>query len=115
MSTERGQAAETEAANHLVRQGYRILERNWRNRWCEIDIVALKDDNIHAVEVKYRHRADYGSGFDAVNYAKRQRLIRAAQAYAAYRQFNGTIFIDVVSVSGEIGSLAVDYLENAVS
>lgn len=115
MSTERGHAAETAAAEYLAARGLTILDRNWRNRWCEIDIVAAKDGVLHLVEVKFRHRSDYGTGFEAINTDKRQRLERAAEAYAATHHFDGTIQVDVVSVSGEPGWFVVDWLESALT
>lgn len=114
MSTELGQLAETAAAKYLKKQGYKIIERNWRTRWCEVDIVAEKDDEVHLVEVKYRSRADFGGGIAAINHEKVDRLRRAAGAWSADHSYDGTVHIDVVIVTGDSSDWQIELLEDAI-
>ena len=53
-TTQLGQVAEGAVADELQTQGYRIVDRNWKTKVCEIDIVASKDKVIYFVEVKFR-------------------------------------------------------------
>jgi len=79
MSTEVGRRAETAAATYLVRQGYTIVERNWRTRWCEIDIIARKASVLYFVEVKYRRTNRQGSGLDYITNQKLGQMHFAAE------------------------------------
>jgi putative endonuclease len=80
-----GAAGERLAAQLLERQGYRILERNWRCRYGELDLVAADGPELVFVEVKTRRGARLGSPEEAITGAKRRRLIAAAQTYLAER------------------------------
>ena len=73
------------AARYLVDNGYTVLERNFRNKTGEIDIIAKKDNYIVFVEVKYRSNNKYGYAVEAVNYRKKQIIRHVAQFYMATR------------------------------
>lgn len=83
MSTEVGRQAETAAANYLVRQGYDIVDRNWRTRWCEIDIIAMKSGVLYFVEVKYRRTSQQGNGLDYITNQKLGQMHFAAEFWLA--------------------------------
>jgi len=76
---ERGQAGETAAAHFLCRRGYRLLDRNFRGRCGELDIVALDGETIVFVEVKLRRRLV--AALEAVDPRKQRRLLRVAGEY----------------------------------
>lgn len=114
MSVERGRAAETLAADYLAGRGFEVLDRNWRNRWCELDIVARRGGVVHFVEVKYRRRADWGTGFEAITSDKAQRLRRAALAWNQTSHHSGDYQIDIISVAGELDQAIIDYLPSAI-
>jgi putative endonuclease len=97
-TTEVGRIAEDTAAKFLEDQGYRIVARNWRNKWCEIDIVAEKAGEIHIVEVKYRQHTSFGGGLEAITANKVVRLQKAAQAWAARSGYDGVLQIDAVII-----------------
>ncbi|WP_298036633.1 YraN family protein [uncultured Microbacterium sp.] len=78
-----GRAGEDRAVDHLTARGYRILDRNWRCRQGEIDIVAESDGVLCIVEVKTRTSIGFGHPFDAIDGRKRDRLWRLAFAWAA--------------------------------
>ena len=79
-----GQTGERLAALSLHLKGYRILERNYRTKLGEIDIIARKGDLVAIVEVKAR--GDVASAADAVGYQARQRIERAALHWLATRR-----------------------------
>lgn len=56
-----GDKGEPVAADWLTPVGHEIIERNWRTRYCEVDIVSMKDDVLWFTEVKYR-KNDWTSG-----------------------------------------------------
>ena len=72
-----GDRGEQAAADWLVADGHEIIARNWRTRYCEIDIVSMKDDVLYFTEVKYRKNDDFGDGLAAIT-AKKQRQMRFA-------------------------------------
>jgi putative endonuclease len=94
-----GRRGEEIAARHLVRNGYRILERRFRTRFGEIDLVAEEGGDLVIVEVKTRRGTASGLPEEAVDARKRRRLARLAQAYMQRRGFGERNFrFDVVSV-----------------
>lgn len=80
-TTELGKIGEEFAANLLELQGYRILERNFRCRMGEIDLIAEKDGEISFVEVKTRRSARFGRPAEAVSPEKQRRMRKAAEFY----------------------------------
>ena len=115
MSTEAGRRAESLAAEYLVRQGLKIIDRNWRTRWCEIDIVASTRNTLHFVEVKHRKSPHYGRGLEYITPSKQSRLQNAALAWVAQNQDERTYQIDVVEVAGSLDSPQLQYLPNIVT
>ena len=94
-----GRRGEDLACRHLEAQGYQILERNYRCRLGEIDIIARRGDLTVFIEVKTRTGPGHGAGHEAVTFTKRQRVIRAAESYAAARRLSDMpIRFDVISV-----------------
>lgn len=77
-TTDIGNAAEQQAAEELVRQGFTIVQRNWKTKWCEIDIIASKDATIWFVEVKYRATTKFGDGLEYIGNKKLRHLQLAA-------------------------------------
>ena len=80
-TTELGKIGEEFAANLLELQGYRILERNFRCRTGEIDLIAEKDGEISFVEVKTRRSARFGRPAEAVSTEKQRRMRKTAEFY----------------------------------
>jgi ribonuclease HII len=100
MSTSTGYKAETTAANYLEHNGYKIIARNWRTRFCEIDIVAQKDKTIYFVEVKYRVTSDQGTGFEYITHAKLRQMQFAAEMWVSERQWDRDYRLAAIEVSG---------------
>src|SRR3989344_9129863 len=76
-----GFLAETFAAEELKKSGYEILERNFRNKWGEIDIIAQKSGIIIFVEVKAKTGLDFGSPEEMISPRKLQRVRTLASVY----------------------------------
>lgn len=76
-----GKAGEDYTAGWLVRQGYQILARNWRCRTGEVDIIARKGDVVAFVEVKARRPGAMTSPLEAIDQAKRRKLLRTARVW----------------------------------
>jgi putative endonuclease len=94
-----GESGEGLACGYLARQGLVVLERNYRCRSGEIDVVARQGDVTVFVEVKERRGGSHGEGHEAVTFGKRRRLLRAARLYAAsHGLLESAMRFDVVSI-----------------
>jgi putative endonuclease len=78
-TTALGRAAEDHACRHLEAQGLRLLERNYRCRVGEIDLVMLDGTTLVLVEVRSRSSADFGGAASSVGPRKQRSVIRAAR------------------------------------
>lgn len=78
---QKGTGKEQVAAEYLEANGYRILHRNYRSRFGEIDLVAKDGEYLCFVEVKYRDSDRHGFPEEAVHYAKQKKIIKAAGYY----------------------------------
>jgi putative endonuclease len=97
---ETGRKAEDLAAAFLRAKGMTVVERNFRAKTGEIDIVAQDGDEVVFVEVRARASKGYGGAAASVDGAKRRKLIRAARLWLAARGWNGACRFDVVAVDG---------------
>jgi putative endonuclease len=96
-----GRRGEQIAARHLRRCGYIILARNYRAAGAEIDLVALDRETLVFVEVKARGGAGFGMPQEAVDHEKRERIRRAALAFAQRRGAGDLpARFDVVAING---------------
>ena len=98
-SRSSGNRGEDSAAQYLAQKGYRILERNWRVKAAEIDIIAEKDGVIHFVEVKYRKSSIQGGGIAAITPTKLKHMERAARLWMQ-RFGDHDAKLSVIEVSG---------------
>jgi len=73
----------------LKEEGYFILDRNYRNRYGEIDIIAKKDKCLIFIEVKTRTNLNYGDPLETINKLKISRIKRLASFYIASNKLSG--------------------------
>ncbi|RVW03653.1 YraN family protein [Rhodococcus spongiicola] len=94
-----GAMGEDLAAQRLVEAGLRIVDRNWRCRHGELDLVAVDGDTVVFVEVKTRSGLGYGSPAESVTYAKQRRIRMLAQRWLSESERHWPhVRFDVVSV-----------------
>jgi len=98
--------------NYLKKEGYSILENNWRFIHKEIDIIALKSNILCIVEVKSRS-SDYTSPKDAVTMKKQKNLITAANQYIVQKGLDYDVRFDVAEVFFSDKSFKINYIEDA--
>ncbi len=96
---EIGKLGENIATKYLKEHGYKIIERNFRCRQGEIDIISLYNNEIVFIEVKTRTNLKYGKPIDAVNKEKQKHLIKAVQYYIYSKHLEKEfIRIDVIEI-----------------
>ena len=100
-----GEWGEDLAVALLEQSGLTVVERNWRYRRAEIDIIAREDGILVFVEVKTRAYSAFGRPEEMVGRKKRKLLIDAAMAYMRSVGHEWEIRFDIVSVLGEPGRL----------
>lgn len=111
-----GQEGEGLAAAHLEQQGYRVLERNFRGKGCEVDLVARdKDGTIVFVEVKTRRSLAYGPPQQAVTQRKQHQIAKGALTWLSrHRMHDSAARFDVIAVLlHDDGRRTVEHLINA--
>ena len=94
-----GKAGEQLAEIYLIERGFKILYRNWRYSRYEIDIVALKNNIPHFVEVKIRSSWLYGTPEDSVNHKKIRDLMKAAAGFMNRHPEYNDFRIDILSIT----------------
>ena len=114
-----GSFGEEQAARYLRRKGYRIVERNFRCRQGEIDIIAKKRGVIAFVEVKLRKNAEHGEAKEFVTYSKQRRILTAAQVWLAANDCELQPRFDVIEIYAPNGMETrrpmIRHLEDAFS
>jgi putative endonuclease len=118
---EKGAAGEAIAARFLEERGYMIMERNYRFMKAEVDLIAFlpakqyeRGGDLVFVEVKWRADDSFAAPEAAVDDAKRQKMIMAAEAFLHERKLEGTpCRFDVVAILGSGDDLRLEHFESA--
>jgi putative endonuclease len=109
-----GREGERLAEQYLKKKGYKVIERNYRCRGAELDLIVLDRRVIVFVEVKTRTGHGFGSPFEAVEFRKQQKMIQAAQYFLNEKKlYQRDARFDVVGISWPAGEPVVEHIENA--
>ena len=109
-----GQAGEDFAAKFLESKGYKIIEKNFRIRFAEIDIIAELNDEIIFVEVKTRSNTRCGLPAEAVDLRKQKKIIQAASVFLQDDKFfDRPCRFDVIEIYSSGKNFEVRHIENA--
>ena len=108
-----GKKGEELAAAHLAKAGYRIIERNYRCLFGEVDIVAEEGETLVFVEVKSRRSARYGDPQLAVGREKQKKISRVAMHYLTERHLCRPARFDVVAVKLPPGQVGIELIRDA--
>ena len=109
-----GKRSESAAVRHLKKNGYKILEKNYRTPLGEIDIVARENDTVVFVEVKARSSARFGNPKTAVTPGKQRRISMVALHYLKEtRQHQAKARFDVIAITGESSAPQIELVKNA--
>ena len=96
-----GKFAEGRAEAHLKAHGLRLVARNVRSRFGEIDLIMRDAEVLVFVEVRSRSRSDFGSAADSITPAKQRRIVLAAREYLARQPAHLHCRFDVVTLDGK--------------
>lgn len=108
-----GWKGEEEAVKYLTSIGHRVLERNWRSRGYEIDIITADEEFIVFVEVKTRASTAWGNPEEAIGVQRMRRMIRAASQYLKLNGVDNPARFDVVTVVWNDARFELEHIEDA--
>ena len=94
-----GKKGEQMAEEYLLQRGYAVLHRNWRHSHYEIDIIAIKNEVLHFVEVKLRSSKIFGLPEQNVKRKKFQSLLRAADEFLFQNKQYRHVQYDILSIN----------------
>jgi putative endonuclease len=112
---ETGKKGEDLAADFLQNEGIQILERNWKNRFEEIDIIALENELLVIVEVKTRSSLAFGKPEESVGLRKQRLLVNAAEAYIKKYNSDRETRFDIISVVTNGTGANIQHIRHAFS
>lgn len=108
-----GKRSEIIAADYLKKQGYKILEVNYKNKIGEIDIIAKDGDYIVFVEVKARASQKFGHPLEAIDEIKQQKIHNIASIYLMKnKKYNSPCRFDAISILG-VEEPEITHIKNA--
>ncbi len=93
-----GKIGEKIAVDYLTREGFTLLEQNWRHGHWEVDVIASKKEVLHFIEIKTRRSRKFGYPEEDVTRKKVVNLIHAAEEYLIQHQLNSRIQFDILSI-----------------
>jgi len=109
----KGAEAEAAACDHLQQQGLTLIERNYRCRQGEIDLIMRAAKCLVFVEVRYRASSRFGSSAESVDWRKQGKLINAANHYLQRHSHHGPSRFDVVAVTSHQEQLRLEWIRDA--
>ena len=108
-----GKKGEQLAVDFLLKNGYDIVERNYRFDKAEVDIIAKQKDTLAIVEVKTRSTIDFGNPQDFVKPKQIQRLVKAVDEYVTTNDLDVEVRFDIIAIVKERKGFSIEHLENA--
>ncbi len=108
-----GDYAEEEAARFMFANGYVILERNWRHKNLEIDIIAQNETCIVFAEVKFRKNTHFGDPLKAVDDDKINHILKAADHYLETHEIDLNPRFDIIAITKENDQLCISHYPEA--
>lgn len=110
---ELGKKGEDIAVDFLLKNGYQIIERNWRFQKAEVDIIAQKENVLAIIEVKTRSSSEFGNPQDFVNPKKIKLLVNAVNEYVIFKNLDVKVRFDIIGVIQQNGKTTIEHLEDA--
>lgn len=107
---KKGECAEEQAYQFLIKQGLHLICRNYRCKHGELDLIMSDSRSLVIIEVRFRKTDHFGSALESVTRTKQSRIIAAAQVYLSTVKSDLPVRFDVVAISGN-GKL--EWIQNA--
>lgn len=116
LPTQKGTQTEQACCEYLSRAGLRLVEKNYRCKPGEIDLVMRQGDTLVFIEVRFRRSERFGGALYSVDHRKQRRMIAAAQHYLQRHRIRTPSRIDVVAMTATAdGDYRFEWIQDAVS
>lgn len=112
---KKGNEGEALAAQFLIDKGYQLLERNYRFKRSEIDLIVQKNNCLVFVEVKLRTSIAFGYPEEFVSAKKAAKIMEGAEQYIYQTNWSGNIRYDIVAIHQQNGQTELVQIEDAFS
>lgn len=114
-SVTKGQRTEAMALKFLRRRGLKIIDKNFRARCGEIDLIMRDQECLVFVEVRYRHNTHYGSSIETIGLAKQRKIIKTAEYYLLKNQKLArlTCRFDIIAIDTDKHGIDIKWVKNA--
>ena len=99
-TTEQGMAAERAVADLMSQQGFELIDKNYKTKVCEIDLVMQNSKVMYFIEVKYRSSLSQGDGFEYITDSKLKKMNFAAEIWKKQYNWAGDYRLMAAAVSG---------------
>jgi len=110
---ELGKKGEELAVNHLQKQGYDIIERNYRFDKAEVDIIAKQHSTLAVIEVKTRSNTDFGNPQDFVKPKQIKNLVKAIDRYITDNRLDVEVRFDIIAIIKGKNQFDIKHIKNA--
>ena len=108
-----GKKGEELAVAYLLKNGYKIVARNFRHQKAEVDIIARKESTLAIVEVKTRSTPDFGNPQDFVKGKQIQNLVKAVDFFVTENNLDAEVRFDIIAIIKNQSGTKIEHLENA--
>ena len=108
-----GKKGEQLAVDFLLKNGYKIIERNYRFDKAEVDIIAKKENILAVIEVKTRSTTDFGNPQDFVKPKQIKNLVKAVDEYFNENDLDSEVRFDIIAIVKKKNGFEIEHLENA--
>ncbi|MCK5829395.1 MAG: YraN family protein [Methylococcales bacterium] len=105
-----GDRSEQAAYHYLIQQGLLLIEKNYRCKHGELDLIMRDGKTLVVVEVRFRNSNKYGSAEESITQAKQSRIIATTQHYLQLSKINSAIRFDVIAISKDDN---INWIKNA--
>ena len=114
-TTQLGHHIETQVAHYLGQKGFQLLQRNFRCRTGEIDLIGRHGEYLVFVEVRYKAKEAFSSALESITPSKQRKILLTAQGYITWHTWAHHLpcRIDVVCVTGDLKKLTINWIQNA--
>ena len=114
VNKQKGSAGELSAYHYLRQHGYKIVARNYRKRFGEVDLIGWDGDTLAFIEVKYRTTHERGRPEEAVHRGKQRQICRVTREYRSRNHLHDINYrFDIVSIERIAGQEQVELLKGA--
>jgi len=105
-----GEKSEQLACRYLLKQGLQLIEKNFRSKYGEIDLIMKDNETLVIIEVRFRKSNKYGGALESISRKKQSRIIATTQYYLSTHKVNSSIRFDAITMSSNTD---INWIKNA--